>query len=123
MFVKSTLAAIAYQTRDILEVMRSDTHKGSTSLRVDGGAAANDFLMQFQADVLGIPVVRPAVLQTTALGAAGLAGLGVGFWKDREAFDRLRRTGKVFVPKARSAERERAYLKWKQAVQRSRDWA
>lgn len=120
--VRAALEAIAYQTRDILEVMKKDTRHPFKTLRVDGGASANDLLMQFQADILDIPVERPKVLETTALGAAGLAGLAVGFWKDRESFNSLRKIDKVFRPHGRSAAREHLYAQWKEAVERSRRW-
>jgi len=120
--VRAALEAVAYQTRDILEVMKKDTRQDFKILRVDGGMAANDFLMQFQADILGIPVERPAILETTALGAAGLAGIAVGFWKGCGEFNALRKVEKVFRPKPGSASREALYAKWKDAVARSRNW-
>ncbi len=120
---RAALESIAYQTRDILEVMKKDTKKNFNVLRVDGGASANDFLMQFQADTLGIPVERPKILETTALGAAGLAGIGIGFWKNRESFNGLRKIEKVFYPKMRLQERERLYTHWQEAVRRARNWA
>ncbi len=120
---RSALEAIAYQTRDILEVMQKDTRHPFRRLRVDGGASANNFLMQFQADVLGIPVERPKILETTALGAAGLAGLATGFWRSKNEFDALRKMDKIFYPKAKSSEMDAAYSQWKEAVKRSRNWA
>jgi glycerol kinase len=119
---RAALEAIAYQTRDILEVMKKDTGKAFRTLRVDGGASANDFLMQLQADVLGIPVERPKIVETTALGAAGLAGLAAGVWKSKEDFAERRRVDRVFRPSAAGNRRE-AYDKWKDAVRRSRGWA
>ena len=92
------------------------------SLRVDGGAAANDWLMQFQADLLGIPVERPRILETTALGAAGLAGIAAGVWKDREDFSRARKVQRVFRPRGPRMVFNRLYEKWKKAVARARDW-
>ncbi len=120
--VRAALEAIAYQTRDILEVMQKDTQTPLKVLRVDGGASANNFLMQFQADILGIPVERPKLLETTALGAAGLAGLAVGFWKDREAFGRLRAVDRVFKPRMKKTAADALYARWKKAVQRALDW-
>ena len=120
-FVRAALEAVAYQTRDILEVMKKDTRHDFKVLRVDGGASANDFLMQFQADILGIPVERPKILETTALGAAALAGLATGFWKSREKFNRLRRIDKVFTPN-RKFKSAVLYQKWKEAVRRSLNW-
>ena len=121
--VRAALEANAYQTRDILEVMRRDTKSAFRVLRVDGGASANDFLMQFQADILGIPVERPKILETTALGAAGLAGLAVGFWKSAAEFNDLRKIQKVFRPQEKFKHRNELYAKWKEAVARSRGWA
>ena len=121
-FARAALEAIAYQTRDILEVMKKDTRQDFKVLRVDGGASANDFLMQFQADILGIPIERPQILETTALGAAGLAGIAVGFWKNRESFSRLRRIQKVFRPHRMFADREPLYQRWKEAVRRAKNW-
>lgn len=120
--VRAALESIAYQTRDVLEVMKKDTGRRFKALRVDGGATANDFLMQFQADVLGIPVERPVVRETTALGAAGLAGIAAGFWGSVEEFDRLRAVEKIFRPKT-SKGREADYRRWLDAVGRSRGWA
>lgn len=121
-FARAALESIAYQTRDILEVMKKDTKQKFKLLRVDGGASANDFLMQFQADVLGIPVERPKVLETTALGAAGLAGIAVGFWKDRAEFNRLRRIQKVFKPRRSNTEISQMYAHWQEAMRRSLNW-
>ncbi len=121
--VRAALEAIAYQTRDILEVMKKDTGRSFRSLRVDGGASANDFLMQFQANILGIPVERPLVRETTALGAAGLAGIAVGFLKNQQEFNRLRQVDRIFYPDAKFKGRDALYAGWKEAVKRSRDWA
>ncbi len=121
-FARAALESMAYQTRDILEVMKKDTRQNFKMLRVDGGASANDFLMQFQADILGIPVERPGILETTALGAAGLAGVATGFWKNNREFDGLRRVQKVFKPK-HSKDGDDLYSRWREAVARSRDWA
>ena len=120
--VRAALEANAYQTRDILEIMRKQSPKPFQALRVDGGASANDFLMQFQADLLRIPVERPKILETTALGAAGLAGIGIGFWKNKEAFNRLRRVEKIFKPRGNPLTGNRLYAEWKEAVGRSRCW-
>ena len=120
---RAALEAIAYQTRDISDVMQRNTKHRFSQLRVDGGASANDLLMQFQADVLGIPVQRPKVLETTALGAAGAAGLAVGFWKDREDFSRRRRIDRVFRPRLKQATMQEWYSRWQEAVRRSRHWA
>ncbi|HVP28197.1 MAG TPA: glycerol kinase GlpK [Myxococcota bacterium] len=121
--VRATLEGIAYQTRDLVECLAVDSGLRPSSLRVDGGASANDFLMQFQADLLGVPVWRPRSLEATAFGAAALAGLGVGFWKDRRALLAAPREGAVFDPGMSSAERDSLYAGWKRAVERSREWA
>jgi glycerol kinase len=93
---------------------------GLRELRVDGGATANDFLMQFQADILGIPVDRPALVETTAAGAAYLAGLGAGFWTDPEELRALRRRERLFEPRMPEAQRQRLYQGWQEAVERVR---
>jgi glycerol kinase len=119
---RAALESIAYQTRDVLEVMRHDAKKKLKVLRVDGGAGANDWLLQFQADILGTKVERPKILETTALGAAGLAGLAVGFWKNKEEFARLRRVDKIFNPQMKRSRADALYARWKDAVRRSRNW-
>ena len=118
--VRATLESVAYQTRDVIEAMNADSGIPITELSVDGGAAANDFLMQFQADILGVPVNRPASLETTATGAAFLAGLGAGFWKSPESLAAVRRTERIFQPRMPATERERLYAGWIEAVQRVR---
>jgi glycerol kinase len=106
----------------VVECLSEDSGLALDTLRVDGGAAANNFLMQFQADILGVPVERPPVLEVTALGAALLAGLGVGFWTDRGDLE-LESTGTViFEPTLGRDSREALYAGWKRAVERSRDW-
>jgi glycerol kinase len=118
--VRATLESIAYQTRDLVEAMNADGGHEMPLLRVDGGAAANDFLMQFQADILGIPVERPAQLETTAAGAAFLAGLGAGVFKDARELARVRRADRVFEPSMDAARRDELYAGWKDAVRRVR---
>ncbi len=118
--VRATLESLAYQTRDVVEAMNADSGAPLTELRVDGGAAANDFLMQFQADLLGIPVDRPANVETTAAGAALLAGLGAGVWPEPGALSRIRRTERRFEPTLAPARREELYAGWKDAVARVR---
>jgi glycerol kinase len=120
--VRATLESIAYQSRDILECFVADAGLEARALQVDGGAAANDFLMQFQADVLGVPIRRPAVLETTALGAAYLAGLAVGLWPDREAIQANWAEDRRFEPALAEADREVLYAGWLRAVERSRGW-
>lgn len=116
--VRATLEAIAYQTKDVLEVMNEAAGIKIQKLRVDGGAAKNNFLMQFQADILGIPVERPVVTETTALGAAWLAGLAVGFWKDAGELQSGWRRETVFEPKVSQGQRDKLYQGWKEAVKR-----
>ena len=120
---RATVDAMAYQTRDVVEAMTADASRPLAELRVDGGAAANDRLMQFQADLLDVPVVRPRVTETTALGAAYLAGLAVGFWRDTHELARLWAIDRRFEPGPGVAERERRYARWRKAVGRSLDWA
>ncbi len=119
---RAAIESIAFQVADVLSAMDQDTKNPFKELRVDGGAAANDLLMQFQADLLGIPVRRPAVLETTALGAAYLAGLAMGFWPDTNAIAKTREEGKVFEPKADRKEMDRMRTKWRDAVERSKGW-
>lgn len=114
--IRATLDSIAYQTRDVIEVMDRDTGIGITELRVDGGAAANDVLMQFQADILGIPVVRPNLVETTAAGAAFLAGLGVGLWRDPAELERSWRRERLFEPAMQESRRSELYNGWQIAV-------
>jgi glycerol kinase len=114
--IRATLESIAYQTRDVLEVMEANARQKLKKLRVDGGAAKNDFLMQFQSDILGIPVERPVVLETTALGAALLAGLTTGFWKNKEELTHLWKQGASFTPQMDNQKREILYAGWKNAV-------
>jgi glycerol kinase len=119
---RAALESIAYQTRDVLECMEEDSGIKVKELRVDGGAAANEFLMQFQADVLGVPVVIQETNETTALGAAYLAGLAVGFWKDQKELAANYKVKKKFVPRMKSKQKESLYRKWKEAVQRAKGW-
>ena len=119
---RAALESIAYQTRDVLECMEEDSGIRLKELRVDGGAAANEFLMQFQADILGVPVVVQEVTETTALGAAYLAGLAVGFWKDSGELARNFKVRTKYIPQMSSKQRESLYRKWKLAVERARGW-
>ncbi len=120
---RATLEAIAYQTRDVVEAVERDSGVSLSELRVDGGAAANDLLMQIQADILGREVVRPAVLETTALGAAYLAGLAVGFWKDQDDVSRNWREDRRFHPQMSGERRETMYAGWQKALERVAGWA
>jgi glycerol kinase len=120
---RATLDAMAYQTADVVAAMEREAGITLTELRVDGGASANDFAMQFQADMLGVPVVRPACIETTALGAAYLAGLQVGFWPDIETIARQWREDVRFTPSMDDGRRVESLAHWRRAVERSRDWA
>lgn len=121
--VRATLESIAYQTCDICRAMESDAGVELTRLRVDGGASANDLLMQFQSDLLGAEVLRPACIETTALGAAYLAGLAVGYWKDTADIRQNRQTGRVFLPEMRDATRAKLLKGWNRALTTALAWA
>jgi glycerol kinase len=121
--VRATLESIAYQTRDVIEAVEDDSGVEMSELRVDGGAAANDLLLQIQADILGRDVVRPAVLETTALGAAYLAGLATGYWNGPADVTANWREDRRFRPQMETERREAAYAGWKRAVERSKGWA
>ncbi|NWF69861.1 MAG: glycerol kinase GlpK [Chloroflexi bacterium] len=121
--VRATLESIAYQARDVVEAMKGDSGLDLQALRVDGGAVRNDFLMQFQADVLGVPVQRPAVTETTALGAAYLAGLATGFWASADDVAQHWALEKTFEPEISADQRDSLYAGWKRAVERARAWA
>ena len=120
---RATLESIAYQVRDAVEAMERDSGTRLTELRVDGGAAANDLLLQMQADILGREVVRPACLETTALGAAYLAGLATGFWRDRDDVTNNWREERRFLPQMPEDRREEMYAGWQRAVERAKGWA
>jgi glycerol kinase len=120
---RAALEAIAYQSRDVIEAMRKDSSVDLQALRVDGGASRNNLLMQFQADILGVPVQRPAVIETTALGAAFLAGLAVGLWPTNQRLAALWHLNKEFTPSMSEDQRESLYAMWHRAVDRSRSWA
>jgi glycerol kinase len=120
---RAALESIAFQSAELLEAMQKDSRQPLAELRVDGGAAANDLLMQFQADLLGVPVVRPRVLETTALGAAYLAGLTVDLWKSREELAAHWKAEKRFEPQMATSERETRMARWREAVTRARGWA
>lgn len=117
---RAALEAIAYQSRDLAEAMQEDSSAKLSELRVDGGAVANNLLMQFQADILNLPVVRPGVTETTALGAAYLAGLAVGYWKNLDELSRRWQEEKRFTPIMAEGERARLYQNWHKAVERAR---
>ncbi|HSS28692.1 MAG TPA: glycerol kinase GlpK [Usitatibacter sp.] len=120
---RATLEAIAFQSAELIEAMAADSAIALTELRVDGGATASDLLMQIQADLLGVPVVRPKVTETTALGAAYLAGLAVGFWKDETEIASLWARDRTFTPAMARATAAGRMGEWRRAVERSRNWA
>lgn len=122
-FVKATLQSIAYQVRDVIDTMQLDTEIKIPVLKVDGGAAMNNYLMQFQSDIIGTEIARAKNLETTALGAAFLAGLAVGFWKDLDEIKTLNEAGEVFTPSMNNARKEQLYRGWKKAVNATRVFA
>ncbi len=119
---RAALESIVLQVGDVLQAMNSDTPAPLTELRVDGGAAANDLLMQMQADLLGVPVRRPASIETTALGAAYLAGMAVGFWSGTDEIERNEAAGTLFEPQLPRREADRLRARWNDAVQRAKGW-
>ncbi len=119
---RAALESMAYQTRDVLEAMQQDAGVTLNALKVDGGATANNLLMQFQSDLLGVTVQRPVVQETTALGAAYLAGLAVGFWNDKNDISNNWALDREFTPSMPSEQSEQRYGTWKRAVERSLDW-
>lgn len=121
--VRATLESIAFKTRDVLQAMEEDSGIKLKVLKVDGGAVPNNFLMQFQSDILGVPVERPLITESTAMGAAFLAGLAVGFWKDKAEIAAKRHVERTFIPTMSADISEKKYLGWKRAVDRSRAWA
>ncbi len=121
-FVRAALEAIAYQTRDVLEAMQDDSEIELMTLKVDGGAVANNFLMQFQSDILGVKVERPVNTESTAFGAACLAGLASGFWRNKEELLSFIKAEKIFNPKMNLGTREEKFKGWKRAVERSLNW-
>ena len=119
---RAALEGIAFQVADILDVMKEDSGIGLNELRVDGGACSNNLLMQFQADILGVPVVRPKVTETTALGAAYLAGLATGFWKDKTEMSKSWRRDRVFEPARNAGQVAYRRSRWAEALKRAREW-
>jgi glycerol kinase len=118
--IRATLESLAYQTRDVLTAMEADSGIRLKTLRVDGGAVANNFLMQFQSDILGVPVERPVINETTALGAAYLAGLAIGFWNGREEIAKQWKRERTFTVQMGQEKREQLYRGWKKAVEATR---
>jgi glycerol kinase len=119
---RATLESIAFQTADLLAAMEADAGTPLTELRVDGGATENNMLMQFQSDLLGVPVVRPRVRETTALGAAYLAGLAVGYWKDRTEIGRFWQAERTYTPAMKPERAAELRSSWHRAVERSKGW-
>jgi glycerol kinase len=119
---RAALEGIAYQVRDVLAAMQQDSGLRLKELRVDGGASENNLLMQFQADILGADTVRPRITETTALGAAYLAGLAVGFWKNQDAIRRQWRLARRFKPAMRPKRRKQLIQGWDKALKRSLAW-
>jgi glycerol kinase len=120
---RASLESMAYQTRDVLDAMIADSGEQAASLKVDGGATQSDFLMQFQADILGISVERPSVTEMAARGAAYLAGLGVDFWQSKEEIAQQWKLDRSFEPQMSEGKREELYAGWQNAVERSLGWA
>ena len=119
--IRATLDSIAYQTRDVIDAMNRDAGDKVRQLRADGGASANNILMQFQADILDVPVVRPKIIETTAAGSAFLAGLGAGFWRSPDELQDAWHEDRRFEPEMRASKRERLYVAWQEAVERVRE--
>src|SRR5690606_8189624 len=119
---RAALESIAYQVADLLEAMRDDSGMAVRELRVDGGASRNDLLMQFQADLLGAPVVRPVITETTALGAAYLAGLATGYWNGTGDISARWRIERRFDPEMPGPQAGRLKARWQRALERARDW-
>jgi len=119
---RAALEGIAFQVADVLDVMKEDSRVALSELRVDGGAATNNLLMQFQADILRAPIVRPKIVETTALGAAYLAGLAVGFWKDRAEVQQVWQADRVFEPRLGADEASYRRRRWAEALKRAREW-
>ena len=121
--IRATLESIAYQVCDVISVMEEDAGIKLQSLRVDGGASANNFLMQFQADMIDAPVERPECIETTAKGAAYLAGLAVGYWKDKEDVRKNQKIVRVFEPDMSEEERQKKMKGWNKAIKYAFGWA
>jgi glycerol kinase len=121
-FARAALEAIAYQVADILDIMKKDSGVAMKELRVDGGAAANNLMLQFQADILGVPVVRPKVTETTALGAAYLAGLATGYWKSTNDVQQNWQIDRTFEPSMSADNVSHKRSRWSEALKRAQDW-
>jgi len=121
--IRATLESLAYQTCDVLEAMQQDSGIALAALKVDGGACANNFLMQFQSDMIGAPVLRPVCVETTAMGAAYLAGLAVGYWPGRGEIIKNWTLSREFKPEMAPSQREKLLKGWRKAVGRTFGWA
>ena len=119
---RAALEGIAFQVADVLRAMEADARIKLKELRVDGGASANNLLMQFQSSLLGVPVVRPKITETTALGAAYLAGLAVGYWKDQKQIAAQWQVDRRFTPAMKQVERKKLEAGWRKALERARRW-
>jgi glycerol kinase len=119
---RAALEGIAFQVADVLDVMKEDSGISLSELRADGGAAANNLMMQFQADILRVPVIRPKIIETTALGAGYLAGLATGFWKDQDEVQRVWEADRTFEPRLSVDEAAHRRRRWGEALQRAREW-
>ena len=122
-FVRAGLESIAYQTHDVIRAMEADAGYSLNSLKVDGGASQNNFLMQFQSDIINTEIVRPKVVENTALGAAYLAGLTAGYWKDKEELKAYQKVGTVFEPEMSAKERKEKLDGWNKAVETAKFWS
>ena len=120
--IRAAIESIAYQTRDVLEAMKEDVGYDINCIKVDGGASKNNFLLEFQSDIVGKKVRRPVITETTALGAAYLAGLAVGFWESKDEISKQWSLDREFSPSMAEEEREKKYRGWKKAVKRAMDW-
>ena len=121
--IRATLESLAYQVNDVLEAMKADSNMQLASLKVDGGASVNDFLMQTQADIIEAPVNRPSCVETTAMGAAYLAGLAVGYWKSKEDVIKNWSVNRVFMPTLDKEIRDERVKGWNKAVKYAYSWA
>ena len=121
--IRATLESIALQVCDVIDAMRADSGIEVRSLKVDGGASSNNFLMQFQSDILGVPVNRPACVESTAIGAAYLAGLAVGYWKNKDEVIKNQKLDHVFTPQMQQVAREKKRKEWNKAVHYAFGWA
>ena len=118
--VRAALESMAYQTKDVFDLMQQESKTRIKALNVDGGACRNDFLMRFQADILGCRIARPKLIESTAQGAAYLAGVTIGWWNGQKDLAKLRKTERIFVPKMSAARRDELYAGWQEAVKKAK---